>query len=222
MNATIKTVLIAGSALALSISAASAASMAKAGMDKRVADLEREITLMKSQMKQAMMAKAAPDKTIVSGNSRVKVTLYGWVNRAVRFASSGDESQFDSIENNESPSRLGIRAVGALNKNTSAVALAEFGMSAGGDRYSTGFDGTGSDDDQGKGGQVSIRHSVISLSNKDLGTLSLGHSVRADASAVFTHFNGTNIAVGFGTLDPTAADGKTGRVGNPGNVNPSR
>ena len=41
-----KYALLAGTALALSMSAASAASMAKAGMDKRVADLEREVTLL--------------------------------------------------------------------------------------------------------------------------------------------------------------------------------
>ena len=79
-----KYALLAGSALALSISAASAASMAKAGMDKRVADLEREVTLLKNQMKSAMMAKG-PDNVILSGNSRVKVTISGWVNRALRF-----------------------------------------------------------------------------------------------------------------------------------------
>ena len=71
-----KYALLAGTALALSMSAASAASMAKAGMDKRVADLEREVTLLKNQMKSAMMAKPA-DKNIQSGNSRVKVMIYG-------------------------------------------------------------------------------------------------------------------------------------------------
>ncbi len=46
VKSTGKYALLVGSALALSISAASAASMAKAGMDKRVADLEREVTLL--------------------------------------------------------------------------------------------------------------------------------------------------------------------------------
>ena len=61
-----KYALLAGTALALSISVASAASLTKAGMDKRVADLEREVTLLKNQMKSAMMAKPA-DKNIQSG-----------------------------------------------------------------------------------------------------------------------------------------------------------
>jgi hypothetical protein len=175
-------------------------------------------------MKSAMMAKPA-DKMINSGNSRVKVTLSGFVNRAVRFASSGNESEFHSIENNESPSRLTVTAVGALNKNTSAVAVAEFGISAGGARYGTGFSDGSADAAQEKDGMVGIRHSVISLNNKDLGTLSLGHSTMAHAGAVFAGFQGASIAVGFGTLDTPAAakEGVTGgRVGNPGNVNPNR
>ena len=57
-----KYALLAGTALALSISVASAASLTKAGMDKRVADLEREVTLLKNQMKSAMMAKKGPGR----------------------------------------------------------------------------------------------------------------------------------------------------------------
>lgn len=174
-------------------------------------------------MKSAMMAKG-PDKNIQSGNSRVKVTLYGWVNRAVRFASSGDESEFHSIENNESPSRVGVRAVGALNKNTSVVALTELGISAGGARYGTGFSNN-SEEPQGSAGEPVIRHSVVSATNKDLGTLSVGHSAMAHASAIYTGFQGAGIAVGFGTLDTPAAatEGVTGgRIGPPGNVVPNR
>ena len=218
-----KYALLAGTALALSISVASAASLTKAGMDKRVADLEREVTLLKNQMKSAMMAKPA-DKMIQSGNSRVKVTLYGFVNRAVRFASSGSKSDFHSIENDEVPSRLGTRAVGALNKNTSAVALIEVDMATDGGRYGTGFSEDGSQD---SGGNVTLRHSVIDLSNKDLGTISIGHSAMAHASAVFSGFQGAGAAFEVGTTgtglvpssDKKVADG---RIGIPGNVNPNR
>ena len=63
-----KYALLAGTALALSISVASAASLTKAGMDKRVADLEREVTLLKNQMKTTMMAKPA-DKNIQSATA---------------------------------------------------------------------------------------------------------------------------------------------------------
>ena len=49
-------------------------------------------------MKSAMMAKPA-DKNIQSGNSRVKVTLYGQVNRAIRFANTGDNTEITSVDN---------------------------------------------------------------------------------------------------------------------------
>ncbi len=169
------------------------------------------------------MAKPA-DKTVVSGNSRVKVTLYGFVNRAVRFASSGSKSDFHSIDNDESPSRLGARAVGALNKSTSAAALIEVDMATDGGRYGTGFSDDGS---QGSGGNVTLRHSVVDLSNKDLGTISVGHSVMAHVSAIFTGFQGAGMAFEVGTTgtglvpssDKMVADG---RIGIPGNVNPNR
>ena len=170
-------------------------------------------------MKSAMMAKPA-DKNIQSGNSRVKVTIYGWVNRAVRFASSGGKSDVHSVDNNESPSRIGIRAVGKLNANTSAVALSEWGTSAGGGRYGTGFSDDGA---QGAGGMVGIRHSMIDLVNKDLGTLSLGHSSHAHGPAIYTGFTAAGLTFNIGTTgtglvpnsDKMVAEG---RIGMPGNV----
>ena len=174
-------------------------------------------------MKSAMMAKSA-DNSIQSGNSRVKVTISGWVNRAVRFGSSGDDSEFHSVENTESPSRLTIRASGALTKNISVVALTEFGTFAAGHR------GTGLTLDQGKGGTVGIRHSVVDLSHKDMGTISLGHSARADASALYTGFTGTSIANSTATgpgadgIEAAASDGNgtVARLGGFGHVAPSR
>ena len=166
-----------------------------------------------------MMAKPA-DKNIQSGNSRVKVTIYGWVNRAVRFASSGGKSDIHSVDNNESPSRVGIRAVGKLNANTSAVALSEWGTSAGGARYGTGFSDDGA---QGAGGTVGIRHSTIDIVNKDLGTVSLGHSSHAHGPAIYTGFTAAGLTFNIGTTgtglvpnsDKMVAEG---RIGMPGNV----
>ena len=230
---TVKAALIVGTALGLSMSAASAASMAKAGMDKRVADLERELTLLKNQMKSAMMAKPA-DKNIQSGNSRVKVSISGQVNRAIRFASSGDKSDFHSVDNGESNSRVRIVASAKLNKGTTAVAYSEWGMAADGNRgtgFSKDITGTGKDmkGHQGSAGSVGIRHSKVDLVNKDLGTLSLGHSTRADASAIFTGFNGTSIVFhggGPGNIDgslkPDTAEVTGGRLGVPLNVYPGR
>ena len=203
VKSTGKYALLVGSALALSISTASAASMAKAGMDKRVADLEREVTLLKNQMKQAMMAKGAPDKTIVSGNSRVKVTIYGQVNRAIRFASTEAKSHLQSVDNDQSSSRFGLRAAGKMNKNVSASALVELEVKTG---HRSGQD---IDDDSAE--LFRIRHSTLSLSHKDMGTLSLGQTVIAGGiSGMFSYPSGISIV--FGPGGPAGDDGVTANM----------
>ena len=198
-----KAALMVGTALALSISAAQAASMAKAGMDKRVADLERELTLLKSQMKSAMMSKKGPDKNIVSGNSRVRVTLYGQVNRAVRFASTPSKSHVQSVDNDQSSSRFGLRAAGKMNPNLSASALIELEVKTG---HRSGQD---IDDDSAE--FFRIRHSTLSLSHKDMGTLSLGQTVIAGGiSGMFSYPSGISIV--FGPGGPAGDDGVTANM----------
>ena len=171
-----------------------------------------------------MMAKPA-DKVIQSGNSRVKVTISGQVNRAVRFASSGGKSDFHSVDNSESNSRTRITAAGTVNKNTTATGVIEVAMAAG--SRGTGFDADGT---QASGGNITIRHSYVNLTNKDLGTLSLGHSTRAEGVAtIFTGFSGTGIVFhggGPGNIDglTPAGDDKFsgGRLGVPTTVYPGR
>ena len=189
VKSTGKYALLVGSALALSISAASAASMAKAGMDKRVADLEREVTLLKNQMKQAMMAKPA-DKNIQSGNSRVKVTIYGQVNTAFRVASSGGESQYQSVSNDGSSPRIGIRAVGQVNKNLSIVGWHELEWQYN-RRSATGNANDGNE-------RLRARHVDLSVAHKDLGTVSIGKgSIAGDAADLYS-MSGTGYVFGFG------------------------
>ncbi len=206
-----KYALLAGTALALSMSAASAASMAKAGMDKRVADLEREVTLLKNQMKQSMMAKKGPDRGVVSTSNSVRI--YGQVNRAVRFASTPSRSDFQSIDNGESNSRFGMLATTQLNKSVSGSAQLEMAW-AGNSSRGQDFDGSG-------GSNFSLRHSTLSLSHKDMGTLSLGHSVIAGGGgSYFSSFAGTGLAFGVGGaandgVSATRGDETVARIGAP-------
>ena len=195
-----KYALLAGSALALSISAASAASMAKAGMDKRVADLEREVTLLKNQMKQAMMAKG-PDKNIESGNSRVKVTIYGQVNRAIRLANTGDETEITSVDNDGSSSRVGVRAVGKANPNLTigSLTLLEWrqnhrsGTNQGNDGSRPGRDNE----------DMRVRNVDLWLDHKDFGQLSMGlGSIAGDAAGLY-ELTGVSFIYGFAGANGT-------------------
>ena len=193
---TAKAALIVGTALGLSMSAASAASMAKAGMDKRIADLEREVVLLKNQAKSAMMPKT-PAKMIQSGNSRVRLTLYGQVNKAVRVASVDGETQFQTVDNDGSSSRIGIRAVGKANPNLTIGALHELEW-----QYNR-RSGTGEGNDGNE--RIRARHVDLWLSHKDLGKLSMGKgSIAGDAAHLIT-LSGVSHIMGFG--GPSGSDG---------------
>ena len=200
-----KYALCAGTALALSISAAQAASMAKAGMDKRVADLEREVTLLKNQMKSAMMAKPA-DKNIVSGNSRVKVTIYGQVNKAIRVSSSGGDTEFDVVDNDGSSSRLGIRAVGRIDKQMTIVGWHELEW-----QYNR-RSGTGADNEGNE--RLRARHVDLSISHAQAGTLSIGKGSIAGDAADLISLGGVGHV--FGTAGHAADGTKATRDGETG------
>ena len=188
--------LLAGTALALSISTASAASMAKAGMDKRVADLEREVTLLKNQTKSAMMAKPA-DKNIESGNSRVKVTIYGQVNKALRITSSAGETAIQTVDNDGSSSRIGIRAVGKADPNVTIGGWHELEWQQ---NLRSGTNQSGPTEER-----VRSRHVDLWVDHKNLGRVWIGHgSIAGDAAGLYEL---TGVSFVYGFAGPDGADG---------------
>ena len=149
-----------------------------------------------------MMAKPA-DKNIQSGNSRVKVTIYGQVNRAIRFASTEAKSHVQSVDNDQSSSRFALRAAGKINPNVSTTALVELEVKTG---HRSGQD---IDDDSAE--LFRIRHSTLSLSHKDMGTLSLGQTfIAGSLSGMFSYPSGISIV--FGPGGPGGDDGVTANM----------
>ena len=142
-----------------------------------------------------MMAKPA-DKNIQSGNSRVKVTLYGQVNRAIRFANTGDKTEITSVDNDGSSSRLGVRAVGKANPNLTIGALHEL------EWQENARSGTGAQNDGGKT-RVRQRHVDLWLDHKSLGKLSMGHgSIAGDAGGLYD-LSGVGFVYGFAGANGT-------------------
>ena len=171
------------------------------------------VTLLKNQMKSAMMAKPA-DKNIQSGNSRVKVTLYGQVNRGIRFANTGDNTEITSFDNDGSSSRLGVRAVGKANPNLTIGALHEL------EWQENARSGTNASTDGGKT-RVRQRHVDLWLDHKNLGKLSMGHgSIAGDAGGLYD-LSGVGYVYGFaganGT-DGTKADASVRRLATGGSL----
>ena len=135
------------------------------------------------------MAKG-PDRGVVSSTA-AKVRFYGQVNRAVRFASTPHRSDFQSVDNGESNSRFGLVADAQMNPNTSIRGQLEMGWHGA---------GRGLDFEQGTGkeGGFSFRRSTISMTHKEMGTLSIGHSTIAGGGSYFQTFAGTGLAFGVG------------------------
>ena len=160
-----------------------------------------------------MMAKPA-DKNIQSGNSRVKVTLYGQVNRAIRFANTGDNTEITSVDNDGSSSRLGVRAVGKANPNLTigALTLLEWRQNH---RSGTNEGNTGTR--PGRDNEdVRVRNVDLWLDHKDLGKLSMGlGSIAGDAGGLYD-LSGVGYVYGFaganGT-DGTKADASVKVIG---------
>ncbi|MYJ71833.1 MAG: porin, partial [Rhodospirillaceae bacterium] len=139
---------------------------------------DREVTLLKNQMKSAMMAKPA-DKNIQSGNSRVKVTIYGQVNKALRITSSAGQTSIQTVDNDGSSSRIGIRAVGKANPN----------VTIGGWHELEWQENRRSATSQGNAGNVRVRsrHVDLWVAHKDMGQISIGHgSIAGDAAGLFS------------------------------------
>ena len=142
-----------------------------------------------------MMAKPA-DKNIQSGNSRVKVTLYGQVNRAIRFANTGDNTEITSVDNDGSSSRLGVRAVGKASPNLTIGALHELEWQENA-RSSTGAQNDGANV------RVRQRHVDLWLDHKSLGKLSMGHgSIAGDAGGLYD-LSGVGFVYGFAGANGT-------------------
>ncbi len=150
-------------------------------------------------MKQAMTAKPA-DKNIQSGNSRVKVSIYGQVNRAIRFANTGDETEITSVDNDGSSSRIGVRAVGKANPNLTIGALHELewqeNRRSGTSETDEGTNATGNS-------RIRARHVDLWLDHKDIGQLWMGHgSIAGDAAGLF-EMTGVSFVYGFGGANGT-------------------
>ena len=136
-----------------------------------------------------MMAKPST-KGLVSGSGTVKVSLYGRLNQMVRYASTEEDSALQVLDNTHSGSRFGINASGSLNKNATVKATIEVGVN-GPNRAGSDFDNSGA------GPAIGTRRTSVSLTHKDMGTVSVGHDWIAGSGAMVASFAGTSHVFGI-------------------------
>jgi Gram-negative porin len=206
-----KLALLGGTAVALAMAfstPASAASMSDAGLGKRVSDLEAEVRMLKARVKALEDRKVGvPGKLVQSGNSRVKVTLYGQVGRAVRFVFTQGDTQITHVDNAGSSTRLGVFARGRLFPDVTITGWIELEMRENARNVVH---------DPADGLVLfRTRHTDLYFTHADLGSLHLGHgSMASDAANLFS-LNGTSfVFAGHGNGEGTNYTiGSTGGLG---------
>ncbi len=174
--------------------------MTDAGTSQRVSDLEREVSLLKNRMKKAESFDGS--RLVRSGNSRVSVTLYGQVNRAVRFAFTEEDTQVSNVDQDGSGSRLGFLARGRVDEDLTISARTEVEWQYN-RRSGTQDNGrtTPNPDlrvDKGDSTErLRARHVDLWTDHRDLGQLWLGKGSIASDAATLISMSGTSYVFAF-------------------------
>ncbi|MFN7709794.1 MAG: porin [Holosporales bacterium] len=69
---------------------------------------------------------AAADRTVVSSNDKVKLAIYGQVNRAAVLYNNGHEKEVKHVDNNNTATRLRFTGEAKLNENIKAGGIIEY------------------------------------------------------------------------------------------------
>ncbi len=157
-------------------------------MGKRVSDLEREVSLLKNRLSKAESFDGS--RIVRSGNSRVKVTVYGQVSRSVRFAFDKHNTEVHHVDQDGSGSRLGFLAQGRIDPDLAISARTEVEW-----QYNRR---SGTRDDNGDTTErLRARHVDLWTDHKDLGQLWLGKGSIASDAATLISLSGTSWVFAF-------------------------
>ena len=144
----------------------------------------------------ALFAVAAPvsaaDDTLSSGQPKVKLQIYGKINKAMMWADDGVTSRAMAVDNDISGSRFGFIASAPVNEMVSFGAKMEYEFQSNGSNNMTLHTGAG---DTGQGQtNFSERVAEVTVTHKTLGKLSLGQGPTASDGTAEVDLSGTSIA----------------------------
>ena len=106
--------------------------------------------------------------TVRKGNKKVKVELYGRVNRVINFWNDGAESNVYSLNSSYNTDRFGIRGKGKISDDWSSGFVIEIEDTGNQSRFVNQFN------DNTDNGLLRVRKSAISLESKTYGKVWLG------------------------------------------------
>ena len=147
-------------------------------------------------MNRKLLAAAVAGALVPMAAQAVDVSVSGHVNRMIRYADDGHDSDIQHLDNGASGSRWRLVASGDLDNGLSAGATLEqafVSSSSGG----TALESAGSDSN-------SMRHSYIWLSGA-FGKLTLGHTGPAGNSAMWESHNGAWMAAEYSSVEEASA-----------------
>ena len=111
--------------------------------------------------------------TVRKGNKKVKVELYGRINRVANFWNDGAESNVYSLNNSYSTDRFGIRGKGKISDDWSSGFVIEIEDTGNQSRFVNQFN------DNTNNGALLVRKAAISLESKIYGRVWLGQQEMA-------------------------------------------
>ena len=132
--------------------------------------------------------KVFAEHVIESGTDKVKINIYGQVNRAIMYVDDGENSDTYFVDNSHSSTRLGIKGSVAANDEFSA-----------GLKFETEYRSNASsvinhDDESISDGKFKERHMDIFLATKTYGKFSLGQGDSASNGSSEVDLSGTTLA----------------------------
>jgi len=152
----------------------------------------------------ALFAVAAPVSAadnMSTGQSKVKLQLYGKINKAMMWADDGISSRAMVVDNDVTGSRFGLIATAPVNEMVTFGAKMEYEFQSNGSNDVTLHTGAG---DTGVGQtNFSERVAEITIAHKTLGKLSLGQGPTASDGTAEVDLSGTGVvanSVAIGTV----------------------
>lgn len=143
----------------------------------------------------ALFAVAAPvsaaDDSLSSGQPKVKLQIYGKINKAIMWADDNVSSRAMIVDNDVTGSRFGMIATAPVNEMVSFGAKMEYEFQSNGSNDMTLHTGAG---DTGQGQtNFSERVAEVSIAHKTLGKLSLGQGPTASDGTAEVDLSGTSV-----------------------------
>jgi predicted porin len=141
------------------------------------------------------------DKIVSSSSDRVKVDVYGQVNRAVLYSDDGNQSDWYFVDNDNSSTRVGLKAKARATDDLTAGGRIEVEFQSNDSDKVNQFEQSGVGDNNFR-----KRWLDFSLESKRFGTLFVGHGDTASNNTSETDLSGTSV-IGYSSI-PDMAGGQ--------------